>query len=86
MQPTQYPPLPGSRPSRLRSQHLNPTGIGPALSLPPTEMARTEQRAQVVKPDSGTRDPARDEGATEVVDFTGERRGSSEAEQLIRNQ
>lgn len=41
------------------------------------EMARTEQRA---------RGPARDEGAAEVVDFTSERRGSSEAEQLIRNQ
>ena len=47
------------------------------------EIARTER---AVEPVAGTNGPADDEGAAQVVDFTTERRGSSEAEQLIRNQ
>ena len=48
-----------------------------------TEIARTER---VVEPIVGTANPSDDEHAPQVVDFTGWRRGSSEAEQLIRNQ
>ena len=47
------------------------------------EIARTER---AVEPVVGTNAPTGDEDATQVVDFTTERRGSSEAEQLIRNQ
>jgi hypothetical protein len=47
------------------------------------EITRTER---VVEPVVGTRDAARDEDASQVVDFSPPRRGSSEAEQLIRNQ
>ena len=48
-----------------------------------SEIARTER---VVEPNVGTNGPANDEHAAQVVDFTRARRGSSEAEQLIRNQ
>ncbi len=47
------------------------------------EIARTER---AVEPVVGTNEPADVEDAAQVVDFTTERRGSSEAEQLIRNQ
>ncbi len=47
------------------------------------EIARTER---AVEPLSGTTASTNGESATQVVDFTRERRGSSEAEQLIRNQ
>jgi hypothetical protein len=50
------------------------------------EIARTERPAQAVEPLVGTRDTAGDEGAAQVVDFGGSSRGSSVAEQLIRNQ
>ena len=48
-----------------------------------TEIARTER---TVEPVSGTTHPSGDEHAAQVVDCTSWRRGSSEAEQLIRNQ
>ena len=47
------------------------------------EIARTER---AVEPVVGTTGTTEDEDATQVVDFTRARRGSSEAEQLIRNQ
>src|SRR5262245_6633235 len=47
------------------------------------EIARTER---VLEPVVGTKGPAGDEDAAQVVDFTDAGRGSSEAEQLIRNQ
>jgi hypothetical protein len=47
------------------------------------EIARTER---VVEPVVGTKGTTDDAGAPQVVDFTTRRRGSSEAEQLIRNQ
>ena len=47
------------------------------------EIARTER---VVEPVAGTKASTGDENAPQVVDFTRARRGSSEAEQLIRNQ
>ena len=50
------------------------------------DIARTERPAQVLEPDSGTKRSLHDERAAQVVDFTSPSRGSSEAEQLIRNQ
>jgi len=50
------------------------------------EMSRTERSGRAVEPLLGTSSPSGDEHAAQVVDFTAERRGSSEAEQLIRNQ
>ena len=47
------------------------------------EISRTER---VVEPLVGTTRTTEDEDAAQVVDFTTARRGSSEAEQLIRNQ
>jgi hypothetical protein len=50
------------------------------------EIARTERPAQAVEPLVGTKDTAGDESAAQVVDFRASSRGSSVAEQLIRNQ
>jgi len=50
------------------------------------EMARTERPTTVLEPNLEPGAPASDEESTQVVDSTRERRGSSEAEQLIRNQ
>jgi hypothetical protein len=50
------------------------------------EIAETERPAQAVEPIVGARDTADDEGATQVVKFENASRGSSVAEQLIRNQ
>jgi integrase len=50
------------------------------------EIARTERPAQAVEPVVGTMESAGDEDASQVIDFRTERRGSSVAEQLIRNQ
>jgi integrase len=47
------------------------------------EISRTERP---MEPLSGTKGTADDEHAAQVLDFTDPRRGSSEAEQLIRNQ
>jgi integrase len=47
------------------------------------EISRTERP---LEPNLGTKGSADDEHAAQVIDFTDERRGSSEAEQLIRNQ
>ena len=47
------------------------------------EISRTER---FVEPVLGTTRTTEDEDAAQVVDFTRTRRGSSEAEQLIRNQ
>ena len=49
------------------------------------EMLASERRA-FLEPNAGTEHLARDERALEVLDSSGERRGSSVAEQLIRNQ
>jgi Phage integrase family len=57
--------------AHLAQDHLRP------------EIART---ARVVEPVVGTNGPTHDEDAAQVVDFSTVRRGSSEAEQLIRNQ
>ena len=46
-------------------------------------IARTER---IVEPGVGTARTSEDEDTAQVVDFTRARRGSSEAEQLIRNQ
>jgi hypothetical protein len=46
---------------------------------------RTERPAQSVGPVVGTKESAGDEDATKVVEFKMKRRGSSVAEQLIRN-
>src|SRR5262249_17297083 len=50
------------------------------------EITRTERPVQGVEPVIGTIEFAGDEDAGQVVDFKAKRRGSSEAEQLIRNQ
>ena len=50
---------------------------------PRAEIARTER---AVEPVPGTKASTDGENATQVIDFNAERRGSSEAEQLIRNQ
>ena len=49
------------------------------------EMAKTERPA-VVEPDAGTRVGQAGQNTPEVVESTDDRRGSSVAEQLIRNQ
>jgi hypothetical protein len=49
------------------------------------EMAKTE-RSGAVEPDAGTKVGQSGQNALEVVESTDERRGSSVAEQLIRNQ
>lgn len=49
------------------------------------EMAKTERPA-AVEPDAGTRVEQLGQDSSEVVESTDERRGSSVAEQLIRNQ
>jgi len=61
-----------------RYAHLSPDHLR-------REMLATERRA-ILEPNAGTRHPARDEGALEVLDSSDERRGSSVVEQLIRNQ
>jgi len=61
----------------MRYAHLGPHLRG--------EMAKTERPA-VVEPNAGTRAWQAGQTAPEVVEFTDERRGSSVAEQLIRNQ
>jgi hypothetical protein len=62
----------------MRYAHLSPEHLR-------GEMAKTEQSV-AVEPDAGTRVGQRGQNAPEVVEFTDERRGSSVAEQLIRNQ
>ena len=62
----------------MRYAHLSPEHLR-------GEMAKTERLA-VVEPDAGTRAGQAGQNAPEVVKFTDERRGSSVAEQLIRNQ
>jgi hypothetical protein len=52
----------------------------------PAAAALNAVKPHVVEPVAGTIDAAGDEDPTQVVDFTSRRRGSSEAEQLIRNQ
>jgi hypothetical protein len=49
------------------------------------EMVKTERSAGV-EPNAGTRMGESGQNASEVIEFTDERRGSSVAEQLIRNQ
>ena len=48
------------------------------------EMVKTERSAGV-EPNAGTRVGESGQNASEVIEFTDERRGSSVAEQLIRN-
>jgi integrase/recombinase XerD len=62
----------------MRYAHLSPEHLR-------GEMAKTERPA-VVEPDAGTKTGHRGQAAPEMVEFTDERRGSSVAEQLIRNQ
>ena len=62
----------------MRYAHLSPEHLR-------GEMAKTERPA-AVEPDAGTRAGRAGQTAPEVVEFTDERRGSSVAEQLIRNQ
>jgi hypothetical protein len=50
-----------------------------------SEMLATERRA-VLEPSLGTKRSTSDESAAQVIDLLNERRGSSVAEQLIRNQ
>ena len=50
------------------------------------EITRTERIPAPLEPLAGTSEVTDDEGASQVVDFSPSRRGSSEAEQLIRNQ
>ena len=50
-----------------------------------SEMLATERRA-VLEPNLGTKRSTSDESAAQVIDLLNERRGSSVAEQLIRNQ
>jgi hypothetical protein len=50
------------------------------------EISRTERPGAVLEPNPGTKGSADDEHARKVVDFVGTSRGSSVAEQLIRNQ
>jgi len=61
-----------------RYAHLSPDHLR-------REMLATERRA-ILEPNVGTRHPAGDEDALEVLDSSDERRGSSVVEQLIRNQ
>ena len=62
----------------MRYAHLSPEHLR-------GEMAKTE-RAAVVEPVAGTRMGQSGQNAPEVLESTDERRGSSVAEQLIRNQ
>ena len=62
----------------MRYAHLSPEHLR-------GEMAKTE-RAVVLEPDAGTSGAQWGQNASEVVESTNERRGSSVAEQLIRNQ
>jgi len=62
----------------MRYAHLSPEHLR-------GEMAKTERPA-VVERDAGTRVGQVGQQRPEVVEFTDERRGSSVAEQLIRNQ
>ena len=62
----------------MRYAHLSPEHLR-------GEMAKTERSAGV-EPVAGTRAGQSGQNAPEVVEFTDERRGSSVAEQLIRNQ
>jgi integrase len=59
-----------------RYAHLSPDHLR-------AEMVKTERR---VEPDAGTKEGRRRGGEAEVLESMGERRGSSVAEQLIRNQ
>jgi integrase len=61
-----------------RYAHLSPDHLR-------SEMARTERPRAVVEPDGGTTAGKGTHVEPEVVDFSDERRGSSVAEQLIRN-
>ena len=61
-----------------RYAHLSPDHLR-------REMLVTERRT-ILEPNVGTKRPPSDEGALEVLDSWDERRGSSVAEQLIRNQ
>jgi len=51
-----------------------------------SEMARTERPRAVVEPDGGGPAGPGTHATQEVVDFSDDRRGSSVAEQLIRNE
>jgi hypothetical protein len=62
----------------MRYAHLSPEHLR-------GEMAKTAGPA-AVEPDAGTRVGQAGHDAPEMVEFTDERRGSSVAEQLIRNQ
>ena len=62
----------------MRYAHMSPEHLR-------GEMAKTERSADV-EPDAGTRVGQSGQNASEVVESTDERRGSSVAEQLIRNQ
>jgi hypothetical protein len=54
------------------------------IGLDPTRS--TSKTERVVESLARTSNSSDDSGAAQVIDSTGERRGSSEAEQLIRNQ
>jgi integrase len=62
----------------MRYAHLSPEHLR-------GEMAKTE-RSVIVEPDAGTRMGQSGHNTPEVIESTDERRGSSVAEQLIRNQ
>jgi len=62
----------------MRHAHMSPEHLR-------GEMAKTERSAGV-EPNVGTTVGESGQNASEVVEFTDERRGSSVAEQLIRNQ
>ena len=62
----------------MRYAHLSPEHLY-------GEMAKTEQPV-AVEPDAGTKVGQSGQNAPEVLKSTDERRGSSVAEQLIRNQ
>jgi len=62
----------------MRYAHLSPEHLR-------SEMAKTE-RPIAVEPDAGTKTRHGRQDAPEMVELTDERRGSSVAEQLIRNQ
>jgi len=63
----------------MRYAHLGPEHMR-------GEMARTERRVAELEPNAGTRAGVWGQDTPEVVESTDERRGSSVAEQLIRNQ
>jgi hypothetical protein len=62
----------------MRYAHLSPEHLR-------GEMAKTE-RSAAVEPDAGTRMGQSGHNTPEVIESIDERRGSSVAEQLIRNQ